>query len=100
MRELNFTILAVTTYDGYPEPLSVSSDACFVFLEPRFNITEVVDVLLLLVIVFIGIIIGSCMTIILIAIFVLTSKRKKPTVAPALVAAIMGRVSVVTILLL
>lgn len=92
-RKLNFTILATTSYLGEPELVSISSEACYLFLDPKINVTEIDDFLWAIVFLFVGIFIGSCSILVCIAILTIRKKRKRNTVAPALIAAIMGAVS-------
>ena len=92
-RKLNLTILARTSYKGEPELLSISNEACYLFLEPKINVTEIDDFFWAIVFLFVGIFIGSCSILVCFAILIIRKKRKRNTVAPALIAAIMGTVS-------
>lgn len=91
-KRLNFTLLAMTTY-GISESLSVYSEACFHFLDTKINIIERDDVVWAVLVLFFGIFIGILITVICFILQVLRKKRRKKTVAPALIAAIMGKVS-------
>ena len=92
-RKLNFTIVAITTYDGNPEPLSVSSEACFRFMYTGVNIVEVDEYGWVVFVFFVGVIIGVVTVVIVHVVFVvLMTNEKTSTIAPALVAAVMGKV--------
>ena len=91
-KKLNFTLLATTSY-GISESLSVYSEACFRFLDTKINIIERDNVLWVVLVLFFGIFIGISIVVICYILLILREKRKKKTVAPALIAAIMGTVS-------
>ena len=91
-KRTNFTLLATTTY-GFSDSLSVYSEACFQFLDTKINVIERDNVVWVVLVLFFGIFIGIFMTVICFILQVLRKKRRKKTVAPALIAAIMGKVS-------
>ena len=91
-RRLNFTLLATTTY-GISESLLVYSEACFQFLDAKINIIERDNVVWVVLVLFLGIFIGMSITVICFILQILRKKRRKKTVAPALISAIMGKVS-------
>ena len=91
-QSLNFSILAITTYQGN-DPVSISNEACIRFLETKINYIEIDDPLWPVMFLFIGILIGSSSVMVCLAAFVLKKKkRKRNTIAPALIAAIMDKV--------
>jgi hypothetical protein len=91
-KRINFTLLATTTY-GISDSLSVYSEACFQFLDTKINIIERDNVVWVVLVLFFGIFIGISITVICFILRVLREKRRKITVAPALIAAVMGKVS-------
>ena len=91
-KRLNFTLLATTIY-GISDSLSVYSKACFQFLDTKINIIERDNVVWVVLVLFFGIFIGISITVIGFILRILRKKRRKKTVAPALIAAIMGKVS-------
>ena len=95
-KRINFTLLATTTY-GISDSLSVYSEACFQFLDIKINVIERDNVVWVVLVMFFGIFIGIFMTVICFILQVLRKKRRKKTVAPALIAAIMGKVSLYSI---
>ena len=91
-KRINFTLLATTTY-GISDSISVYSKVCFQFLDTKINVIERDNVVWVVLVLFFGIFIGISMTVICFILRVLKEKRRKKTVAPALIAAIMGKVS-------
>ena len=91
-KRINFTLLATTTY-GISDSLSVYSEACFQFLDTKINVIERDNVVWIVLVLFFGIFIGISMTVICFILRILRKKRRKRVVAPALIAAIMGKVS-------
>ena len=91
-KRLNFTLLATTRY-GNSESLSVYSEACFHFLDTKMNIIERDNVVWAVLLLFFGIFIGISITVVCFILQALRKKRRKKTVAPALIAAILGKVS-------
>ena len=91
-KKLNFTLLAKTSY-GITESLSIYSEACFRFLDTKINIIERDNPLWVVLILFFGIFVGVSIVVICYILHILKKKRRKKTIAPALIAAIMGTVS-------